>query len=293
MPEIASAMPEPESDHSDGPTADHGNQARSETRIDRPHFMPTTTVPGSIPAEIVDEALAEISDLDESAATGVELRHQADELAAYLRTRLKELDHRESLLNARSAQLDAALRGAQSMINERQTELAQRELELAERERELETHSGARPPAVAESQPSSLACRAEQLARREAALVALRKELGAVYAHAFDISAAAEELWKVMARGADRTALAKALHGVRALSEEHYRAQDIELAEKKKRLENVRRQLSEENRRLQEHEKELRQWVQHRELALQRRADQLAAKEAKLRRKQAAADNPV
>jgi DNA repair exonuclease SbcCD ATPase subunit len=286
MPEMTSNMPQPESDHGDGSAAPDGNQATSETRIDRPHVMPTTAEPGSIPAEIVDEALAEISDLDDSAAAGVELHHQADELAAYLRARLKELDHRESLLNARSAQLDAALRGAQAMINERQVELAGREQELADRERDFESHPEARTPAVTESQPSSIE-------RREAALVATRKESGRVYAHAFDMCAAAEELWKEMSRGADRAALAKALHKVRTLSDEHHRTQDEELAEKKRRLENVRRQLSEENRRLQEHEKELRQWVQQRELALECRTAQLAAKEARSRRQQAATDKLV
>ena len=286
-------MPQPEFDDCDLPAVPDGNQARSETRIDRPHVMPTTAEAGSIPAEIVGEALAEISDLDDSAAAGVELRHQADELAAYLRARLKELDHRESLLNARSAQLDAALRGAQATLNERQAELARREQELADREREFQSHPEARTPAVTESQPSSLGRRVEQLERREAALAALRKELGRVYADAFAMCTVAEELWNEMSRGADRAALAKALHKVRTLSQEHHRTQDKELAEKKRRLENVRRQLSEENQRLQEHGKELRQWVQQRELALQSRAAQLAAKEAKLRRKQAATDNPV
>ena len=284
-------MPQPES--GDGSAAPDGNQATSETRIDRPHVMPGMAKPGSIPAEIVGEALADISDLDDSAAAGVELRHQADELAAYLRARLKELDRRESLLNSRSAQLDAALCGAQATINERQAELARREQELADREGEFESRPEARPPAATESQPSSLGRQGEQLERREAALVALRKESGRVYAHAFDMCAAAEELFKEMSRGANRAALAKALGKVRRLSDEHHRAQDKELTEKKRRLENVRRQLSEENRRLQEHEKELRQWVQQRELALQRRAAQLAAREAKLRRKQAATDNLV
>ena len=284
-------MPQPESDHSGGPAVPDGNQAASETRIDRPHVMPTTAEPGSIPAEIVGEALAELSDSDDSAAAGVALRHQADELAAYLRARLKDLDRRESLLNARSAQLDASLCGAQATINERQAELARREQELADRQREFEGHPKARSPAETESEPSPLGRRAERLQRREAALTALRKELGRVYAGAFDMCTATEELRKEMSRGADRAALAKALHKVRTLSAEHNRAQDKELAEKKRQLENVRRQLSEENQRLQEHEKELRQWAQERELALQRRAAQLAAKEAKLRRKQAAADN--
>ena len=282
-------MPQPESDHCGVPAAPRGNEPTSETRIDRPHVMSATTESGSIPAEIVGEALAEMSDLDDSAAGSVELRHQADELAAYLRSRLKELDHRESLLNARSAQLDASLRGAQGMINERQAELARREQELADREREVGSCPEARPSAVTESEQSSL----ERLARREAALLALRKDLGRVYSHAFAMCTAAEELWKDMSRGADRAALVKAMRRVRTLSEEHNRALDEELAGKKRRLENVRRQLAEDNRRVQEHEERLRKWVQERELALECRAAQLAAKEARLRRKQAATDRHV
>ena len=289
MPENTSNLPQPESDSGDGRTAPDGNHPTSETRIDRPHVMPTATEPGSIPAEIIGRPLAEISDLDDSADGGKELHRQADELAAYLSSRLKEFDHRESLLNTRSAQLDAALRLAQATLNERQAELARREQELVDRER----HPKADRPTETESQPTSPGRRLEQIKRREAALVALRKESDRVYAHAADMCAAAEELWEEMSHGANRAALATALNKVRTLSDEHNRDQDRELAEKKRRLENVRRQLLEENRRMQAHEIELRQWVQQRELTLQRRAAKIAAKEAKLRRKQPATDKLV
>ena len=284
MPEMTSNMPQPESDHCGVPAAPDGTELASETRIDRPHVVPGTAESGAIRDEALDEALAQGSDLVDSASAGMELRRQADELAAYLRSRLKDLEQRESLLNTRSAQLDASLRDAQATINERQADLARRERELADREDGFTSQPEARQPTVTESQPSSLELRAEQLERREAALAARQKELGRVYARAFDMCTAAEELFKELPRGADRAALTKALRKVHGLSTEHHRAQGEELAEKKKRLENVRLQLAKENQRLQEHDKQLRQWVQQRELTLERRAAQLAAKEAKLRR---------
>jgi DNA repair exonuclease SbcCD ATPase subunit len=293
MPETTSNPRQPESDPSQGPAEPGGVEAKSETRIDRPHVMPSTTESGSIPAGIMAEALAEVSDLDDSATAGMALRTQADELAAYLRARLKELDHRESLLNARSAQLDASFRSAQATLNERQAALAQREQELADRERELDADPQTRSSPEPESEPGSLERRAERLARREAALAALRRELDRVHGQALEMCAAAEYLWKEISSRSDRAALAGALDRVRRLSAGHYRAEHEELAEKKRRLEDVRRRLADENERLRRHEMEFRQWLQERELSLERRAVQLAAKEAKLRRHRAAADNPV
>jgi DNA repair exonuclease SbcCD ATPase subunit len=286
-------MPQPDSKHEDPPAAPDGDQARLETRIDRPHVMPTTAEPGSISEGIGDEKPCKTTELDESTASGVGIRNQADELAAYLGARLKELDRRESLLNARSERLDVALRDAQAVFNERQAELAQREEELATREREMETHPEVSSSAETQSQPSSAGDRIEQIERREAALLALQKELGRVHRDTFDICTAAEELAKEMSRCADRDALAKALQKVRELSANHYRAEDKELARKKRQLEDVRRELAEENQRLQEHQKQLRQWAQQRELSLERRVAQLASREAKLRRRQAAADKRI
>jgi hypothetical protein len=293
MSETTNNMPRPDSDHGDGSAAPDGNQVRSETRIDRPHLMPTTAEPESISEEISGEEPCKTSELDESSPSGVGVRNQADELAAYLGARLKELDRRELLLNARSERLDASLRDAQAMLNERQAALAEREEELAVRERELKSHPEAGSPSEPESAPSSAGHRIEQIERREAALLALRKELGRVYGDTFDICAAAEELAKEMSRCVDRDALAKALQKVRELSANHYRAEDKELARKKRRLEDVARELAEENQRLQEHQKQLQQWAQQRELSLERRVAQLASREAKLRRRQAAADKRV
>jgi DNA repair exonuclease SbcCD ATPase subunit len=290
MSETTNNMPRPDSDHGDGSGAPDGNQVRSETRIDRPHVMPTTAEPGSISEEISGEEPCKTSELD---ASGVGVRNQADELAASLGARLKELDRRESLLDARSERLDASLCDAQGVLNERQAALAEREEGLATREHELKSHPEAGSPSEPESAPSSAGHRIEQIERREAALLALQKELGRVYGDTFDICAAAEELAKEMSRCADRDALAKALKKVRELSANHYRAEDKELARKKRRLEDVARELAEENQRLQEHQKQLQQWAQQRELSLERRVAQLASREAKLRRRQAAADKRV
>jgi hypothetical protein len=63
-----------------------------------------------------------LSDLAEE-----QLRRQAEQLAEYLRARQRELDHRESQLNAQSAQLESDARTARIWLGERESEILDRE----------------------------------------------------------------------------------------------------------------------------------------------------------------------
>jgi hypothetical protein len=58
-----------------------------------------------------------------------QLRRQAEQLAEYLRARQRELDHRESQLNAQSAQLESDARTARIWLGEREVEIQERERE--------------------------------------------------------------------------------------------------------------------------------------------------------------------
>ena len=232
MSDVASNMPQPEPHHCVGPAAPDEGKTRSETRIDRAHVMSTGSATG--PVDTVGEALATASDLDDSAGAAEGLRNQADELAAYLRSRMKDLDHRESLLNARSAQFDASLRNAQAALNERQAELSQREHDLAEREREVESRFKALSADANRPQLSSLERRAERLKRREAALAALRNDLDRVRAQALEMCIAAQNAFKQVSSGPDRAALSDSIGQVRDLSAEYYTSQNEELAQKKR-----------------------------------------------------------
>jgi hypothetical protein len=55
-----------------------------------------------------------------------QLQHHAEQLADYLRTRQRELDHRESQLNAQTAQLESDVRTARIWLGEREADLEDR-----------------------------------------------------------------------------------------------------------------------------------------------------------------------
>ncbi len=292
MPVATSNMSQPDPQRGNGTDGPDTSEAKSETRIDRAHVISATDSPTS-PTETADGSQAGAPDLDDAADSALGLRNQADELAAYLRSRLKDLDHRESILNARSAQFDASLRNAQAELNERQVELAEREQKLVEREREVESRSQTLSSEENQVRSGSLERRSERLNRREASLATLREDLDRAHAQALDMCIAAQKAFQEISTGSDRTALADSANRVHDLSHEYYRTQNQELAEKKRQLEDIRRQLADESQRLQDHEKQLRQSARERELTMEARAAQIAAKEAKLRREQTAAENRV
>jgi chromosome segregation ATPase len=96
------------------------------TRIDPPHERanalaetPEKVVAPSVQAS--DEPVWE------------QLRLQAEQLAAHLRVRQKELDHREAALNSRAARFDAEERTIRLSHDQREADLALREEDLAKR----------------------------------------------------------------------------------------------------------------------------------------------------------------
>jgi chromosome segregation ATPase len=104
----------------------------SNTRLDPPHE------PSDLASEPErEERTPEVEPvLDEGASEQLHL--QADQLAAHLSSRQKELDHREAELNSRAAQLESGVRSARLWIIETESELDSRDKAIAEREREVE-----------------------------------------------------------------------------------------------------------------------------------------------------------
>jgi hypothetical protein len=115
-----------------------------ETRIDQAHHH------GGGEEIFVSAAAAEVDSADalvepgEPVAeetlpdlAGEQLRRQAEQLADYLRSRQRDLDHRESQLNAQSAQLESDARTARIWLGERESELREREEAEIALEREL------------------------------------------------------------------------------------------------------------------------------------------------------------
>ncbi len=99
-------------------------QPSIETRLDAPHVI-------SKPSERPGKPIAD----EESVAE--QLRAQADQLAAYLRGRQRELDHRESQVNARIATLESDARTARLWLREREAELDRRQEDLDAKQLEL------------------------------------------------------------------------------------------------------------------------------------------------------------
>jgi chromosome segregation ATPase len=104
------------------------------------------------------------------------LKLQAEQIAAHLRLRQKELDHREAELNSLTARLESDARSARLWLSERETELASRAEEAAELQANLLKQQQA-----FEQQPRTIESQAQQfeqhwsagsgdLADREAAL---------------------------------------------------------------------------------------------------------------------------
>ncbi len=73
----------------------------------------------------------------EAEAAAEQVQRQAAQLAEHLRLRQKEIDHREALVNARIAELEADARTARMWLSEKESDLRAKELVIAEREKEL------------------------------------------------------------------------------------------------------------------------------------------------------------
>jgi hypothetical protein len=102
------------------PAHHHGGDDRSLQDISLPDAAASSAL--AAPGEPAVEALPP-DQADE------QLRRQAEQLAEYLRARQRELDHRESQLNAQAAQLESDARTARIWLGEREAELQDRERE--------------------------------------------------------------------------------------------------------------------------------------------------------------------
>ena len=100
------------------------------TRVDAPHET------GQLDPSAADESVPRGEIMPDDALSD-QIHLQANQLAVHLRNRQRELDHRESELNARIARLEADERSARLCIDQRETDLAAREAVLTDREQKL------------------------------------------------------------------------------------------------------------------------------------------------------------
>ncbi len=146
---------------------------RIETRIDAAHVSPAQRSQTSESAEVHPVVAGA-----ESGAVGAQIQAQADQLAAYLRSRQHSVDQREAEVNARLAVLDSEGRRERLALSHHESQLAEREEALTLRERELEERLGSVATAEEAAKEHRVVAEAEMtqqqraLQRREEALSA-------------------------------------------------------------------------------------------------------------------------
>ncbi len=160
--------------------ADETERCEERNRIDPPHEM--ASAPAAAPNE-PSEAIASASgsapqpvdSLGAGEAPEARAEAQAGQLAGYLRRRQKELDHRESQVNARQAGLERDMRAARLWLKEREAELADRaevldrcQAGLEEREADSKTREAELERRVRESDATRAArATAQRSSRRQ------------------------------------------------------------------------------------------------------------------------------
>ena len=207
-------MSKPDSTHRDSQSAKPISKKAAEIRIDTPHLVQEkgpvqekglvrekglVCKKGGTPTPAVKSAAKELQGAavgksgnknKEPAGAGAptvteQLRNQAAQLSTHLRARQQELDHRESLLNARIAQLDSGARSARLWFGERRKELEERGSALCKQQQEIQS----RLKRLATAEAAGNRCRKgsdneateteERLKRNQAELDAMAKRLDA------------------------------------------------------------------------------------------------------------------
>jgi len=124
-------MSNPDSRGGDAVLVAEAARATTETRIDAAHALANNQAespaggPNSPPESRDTAGLC-----GESMLVAEQLRTQAAQLADHLRARQRDLDHRESQLNARVAQIDNDARNARLHLKQRERELEEKEREV-------------------------------------------------------------------------------------------------------------------------------------------------------------------
>jgi hypothetical protein len=282
------------------------------SRIDPPHEV-AAPAPESLAAEPPSTSLPVA---DESAVD--QIRLQADQLAAHLRKRQKELDHREAELNSRIARWESESRSARLWLDEREADAASRAEELVEQRQEVEKRlarlaaveaaqekrgqrcgasgssdgqSVSREQVAAEHRLSmadldrkceAIQRRADHVDHCRASLVQLRDELTCMNRETLEIRLATEELWVQLSGAAPPAALTRSLGRIRAKLAEQYQQANAELIEQKKELEAIRSQLVEQHEALVIQKRRFDQWIADRQEELEQQASRLVAREQEL-----------
>ena len=152
------------------------------TRVDAPHAA------SNLARSSAAEKPAPMVQLPPDEPLSEQISLQAVQLAAHLRSRQQELDHREAELNSRTARLESDARTARLWIDQHETDLALSEAELACRERNL----AARFEAITENE-AELAAHLQELSARDERLAKQEREVERRLARLATVEAAQQE----------------------------------------------------------------------------------------------------
>jgi hypothetical protein len=232
-----------------------------------------------------DEPDALSSDRVEPAATQRDIAAMFGELIEglkRLRSRQRNLEEAETLLNDGQAELDDARRQLEA---ERSAAC-----ERFEAERRRAAENQAQATAELERQLHAIKSRAEQVERRSAAVDQLRAEVLRTQREALELRLATDELWAQMIGVAPPAALSQSLAQIRGKLAEQYRLERSEMAGERKELEMLAERLERERERVQQQKHELERWAANRQADIEGQAGRLAAREQQLDRRQAELD---
>ena len=247
----------------------HSTNLTGTQRIDRPHQRRDATSESPSVATPLDVEL-----------DAEQIRRQADQLAAHLRTRQKELDARESELNSRIAKWESDARTSRLLLAERESDWAACGEQLARQQQELA------------AQCEAIANRQQEVAAREQAVSKQEQEVERRLARLAAAEAARQKqaAATIMRQDPEQLRMAESL----AARERQLNESEARLVEAQAETKKLRKQLLSHQRALDEEAAATRQRMalEHRQAtadlqqqrqAVQRRADHVDHSRAALR----------
>ncbi len=299
---------------------DQASAAEAQTRVDSAH-APENPVSNSLPSRELLEAIAG----QDSEQAALQLRRQALELAGLLREKQRNLDQRESELNARTALLENEIRSnrlkqqtAKGPVETPGIELRRPTLTEAlqapsEEEPFFEEEvpstevggSGETGPAKVDAESvilgrsprvrptlddgpvAELRQQEAKLEARQQQLEHLQEQITQMHREALELRLATEELWGELVHACSSDELTERLNELRSRLAEHYRLANESLAQRTDELHRMRQELNEQQQRLRCQRRELQLWVDRRYDEIEARTSRLIQRERELDRLEA------
>lgn len=202
-----------------------------------------------------------------------------------IRQTMLSLDSRQKWIE----QTEATLRAAKTEADNLRQQLIEDRAKVQEQartERRRMTRQHRHALTEIEDKRKALARRSEQVDQSSVALEQLRAELGRMHRETLEIRLATEELWVELSGAAPPASLTRSLGQARTRLAEHYRMANAELADAKKELETLRKQLISQHEKLVLKKGEFEQWADGRQDEINRQAERLIAREQELDRQE-------